>query len=284
MDMVSGYGDSGNPIADKSQFIMSLFEQLDHYKQGISAIDRSIIDRCVYLVYEQAVQKNKVPTLIDLYEILKEQPEKEAKNLSIRLELCAIGSFDTFSYETNVNIDNRIVSYNLFHLGTQQKAIGLLVITDAIINRVNENWMKGKKTHVFIDEIHVVFENKESATFFTSAWRQFRKRGAYPTGITQNISYLLQSDQINSIVSNTEFFIILDQAANDREQLANLLQISAEQMSHVTDASPGTGLIKYGSILVPFVNEMPKGPLYTLNSTNPHDEDTSFGKKNESNI
>lgn len=279
MDMVSGYGDSGNPIADKSQFIMSLFEQLDPYNQGITAIDRSIIDRCVYITYEQARKKNKVPTLINLYEILREQSEKEAKDLSVRLELCAIGSFDTFAYETNVNVNNRILSYNLFHLGKQQKAIGLLVITDAIINRVNENFRNNKKTHVFIDEIHVIFENRESAAFFSSAWRQFRKRGAYPTGITQNISYLLQSDQINSIVSNTEFFIILDQAAQDRDQLAHLLQISPEQMSHVTNASPGTGLIKFGPTLVPFVNEMPKGPLYDLNNTNPHDKEVMFGKE-----
>lgn len=165
MDMVSGYGDSGNPIADKSQFIMSLFEQLDPYNQGITAIDRSIIDRCVYITYEQARKKNKVATLIDLYEILREQTEKEAKDLSVRLELCAIGSFDTFAYETNVNVNNRILSYNLFHLGKQQKAIGLIVITDAIINRVNENFRNNKKTHVFIDEIHVIFENRESAVF-----------------------------------------------------------------------------------------------------------------------
>ncbi len=278
MDMVNGYGDSGNPIADKSQFIMSLFEQLDPYNQGITAIDRSIIDRCVYITYDMAKRENRVPTLIDLYEILREQPEKEAKDLSVRLELCATGSFDTFAYETNVNVNNRIISYNLYHLGKQQKAIGLLVITDAIINRVNENWRNNKKTHVFIDEIHVIFENKESAAFFSSAWRQFRKRGAYPTGITQNISYLLQSDQINSIVSNTEFFIILDQAATDRDKLGHLLQISPEQMNHVTNASPGTGLIKFGPTLVPFINEMPPGPLFELNNTNPHDNNRIFGK------
>ena len=278
MDMTIGYGDTDNPIADKSQFIMSLFEQLDPYAQGISAIDRSIIDRCVYLTYDRARKQHKTPTLINLFEILNEQPEEAARDLAIRLELCATGSFDTFAHETNVNIENRIVSYNLFHLGKQQKAIGLLVITDTIINKVNVNFRKGKKTHVFIDEIHVIFENRESAAFFSSAWRQFRKRNAYPTGITQNISYLLQSDQINSIVSNTEFFVILDQAATDRDKLAHLLQISPEQMNHVTNAAPGTGLIKFGPTLVPFVNEMPKGPLYSLNTTNPQDKEMMFGK------
>ena len=150
--------------------------------------------------------------------------------------------------------------------------MGLLVITDAIINRVNENWRKGKRTHVFIDEIHVIFENEESATFFASAWRQFRKRDAYPTGITQNVKYLLSSQQGTSMLSNSEFIVMLNQSANDREDLAKLLNISEEQMSYITNAPTGCGLIKYGGSIVPFVNKMPKGLLYDLNTTKPGDK------------
>ena len=150
--------------------------------------------------------------------------------------------------------------------------MGLLVITDAMINRVNSNWKKGKRTHVFIDEIHVIFENEESATFFASAWRQFRKRDAYPTGITQNVKYLLSSQQGTSMLSNSEFIVMLNQSPNDREDLAELLKISEEQMSYITNAQSGCGLIKYGASLVPFINKMPKDMyLYKLNSTKPSD-------------
>lgn len=271
MDMSEGYGDSGNAIADKSQFIMSLFEQLDTNHGGISPIDRSIIDRCISLVYQDAMKNNYIPTLKHLYNKLLEQSEPEAKSLAIKLELFTNGSLNIFAHETNVDIKSRILSFNIFNLGKQLKTMGLLVITDAIINRVNENWRKGKRTHVFIDEIHVIFENEESATFFASAWRQFRKRDAYPTGITQNVKYLLSSQQGTSMLSNSEFIVMLNQSANDREDLARLLNISEEQMGYITNAPTGSGLIKYGGSIVPFVNKMPKGLLYDLNTTKPGD-------------
>lgn len=273
MDMTEGYGESGNAIADKSQFIMSLFEQLETTRKnsGISALDRSIIDRCVALVYKDADENGYTPTLKNLYRKLLEQPEPEAKTLAIKLELFTNGSLNIFAHETNVDINNRILSFNIFKLGKQLKAMGLLVITDAIINRVNENWKKGKRTHVFIDEVHVVFENEESATFFASAWRQFRKRDAYPTGITQNVKYLLDSQQGTSMLSNSQFIIMLNQSPNDREELGHLLNIPDEQMRFITDVSEGHGLIKYGSAIVPFVNEMPASWLKDLNSTKPSD-------------
>ena len=268
MEMVEGYGDSINSIADKSQFVMSLFEQLDT-KHGVSAIDRSIIDRCVTSVYSHARKHWYIPTLVHLYNELLNQPEKEAKTLATKLELFVNGSLNIFAHKTNVDIKSRILSFNIFNLGKQLKTLGLLVITDAIINRVNENWRKGKRTHIFIDEIHVIFENEESATFFASAWRQFRKRDAYPTGITQNVKYLLSSQQGISMLSNSEFIVMLNQSANDREDLAKLLNISEEQMSYITNAPIGCGLIKYGGSIVPFVNKMPKGLLYDLNTTKP---------------
>lgn len=275
MDMSEGYGDSGNSIGDKSQFVMSLFEQLDYSKDGITSIDRSIIDRCVALTYQEARKTGLTPTLKTLRSKLLEQPEPEAKSLAIKLELFTDGSLNIFAHETNVDTKNRIISYNILNLGKQLKTIGLLVITDAMLNRVNENWKKGKRTHIFIDEIHVIFENEESATFFASAWRQFRKRDAYPTGITQNVKYLLSSQQGTSMLSNSEFIVMLNQSPNDREDLAKLLKISDEQLSFITNSQTGCGLIKYGAALVPFINKMPEGLLYNLNTTRPSDRKDS---------
>jgi len=174
MDMADGYGDGVNPVVDKAEFILSLFEQLD--KKGLGAKQKSIIDRCVTLVYDDYRKNNKVPTLIDLRKKLLEQNENEAKELALSLELFTNGSLNVFAHETNVNTNSRIISYDIYKLGKQLKTMGLLVITDAMLNRVTENFKKGKRTHIFIDEIHVLFENEYSATFFNSAWRQFRKR------------------------------------------------------------------------------------------------------------
>lgn len=268
LDMNEGYGDSGNPVGDKSQFVMSLFEQLDN-RDGIKAIDKSIIDRCVALVYQDYYQTGIMPTLVSLKEKLLIQPEIEARSLALKLELFTDGSLDVFSYQTNVNTSSRIVSYDIFKLGKQLKTTGLLVITDAMINRVNDNWRKGKRTHIIVDEFHVVFENEESASFFNSAWRQFRKRDGYPIGVTQNVEYLLDSVQASTMLSNSEFIVMLNQAYQDREKLAQLLNISDEQLTHITNAQPGCGLIKYGSTIVPFINQFPKDTrLYKLMSTN----------------
>lgn len=270
MDMTDGYGEGINPVIDKSEFILSLFEQLD--KKGLGARQKSIIDRCVTLVYDECHKTNKVPTLIDLREKLLEQPESEAKELALSLELFTNGSLNVFAHETNVNTNSRIISYDIYKLGKQLKTMGLLVITDAMLNRVSENFKKGKRTHIFIDEIHVLFENEYSATFFNSAWRQFRKRNAYPTAITQNVEYLLASVDASTMLSNSEFIVMLNQASSDRQELAKLLNISDEQMSYITNADAGCGLIKYGSSLVPFVNDFPKNTqLYKLMTTKPRE-------------
>ena len=268
MDMTEGYGDGVNPVSDKSEFILSLFEQLD--KNGLGPREKSIIDRCTALVYEDYHDSGKMPTLIDLREKLLQQPEKEARNLALSLELFTNGSLNVFSHETNVNISSRIISYDIYKLGKQLKTMGLLVITDAMINRVSDNFKKGKRTHIFIDEIHVMFANEYSATFFNSAWRQFRKRNAYPTAITQNVEYLLSSVDASTMLSNSEFIVMLNQASSDRKELAKLLNISDEQMSYITNSDAGCGLIKYGSSLVPFINKFPKETkLYKLMTTKP---------------
>ena len=267
MYMVEGYGDS-NPIVVKSEFIMSLIEQID--KKGVGPQHKSIIDRCIGAVYRESDETGIAPTLCSLREKLLAQPEPEAKQIALSLELYTTGSLDIFGKQSNVDLDRRVVVFDTHGLGAQLKPAGLLVITDTMLNRVTLNWKKGKRTHVFIDEIHVVFENEYSAQFFNSAWRQFRKRNAYPTAITQNVEYLLDSVQASTMLSNSEFIIMLNQAASDREKLADLLNISNEQMSYITNADPGCGLIKYGGSLVPFINRFPKNTkLYELMTTKP---------------
>ena len=267
MYMVEGYGEN-NPIVEKSQFIMSLVEQID--KNGVGPQQKSIIDRCTALVYGEAEKAGKVATLCDLRNKLLTQPEDKAREIALSMELFTTGSLDIFGHESTVNLDKRVVVFDIHDLGAQLKPTGLLVITDTILNRVTENWKRGKRTHVFIDEFHVVFENEQSGIFFNSAWRQFRKRGAYPTAITQNVEYLLDSVQASTMLSNSEFVVMLNQAASDRAKLAKLLNISDEQMSYVTNAAAGCGLIKYGSALVPFINRFPKNTkLYELMTTRP---------------
>ena len=267
MYMVDGYGEN-NPIVVKSQFIMSLVERID--PKGVSPQHKSIIDRCNAAVYQEAEQTGTVPTLCTLREKLLEQPEEKAEEIALALELFTTGSLDIFGHKSNVDLDKRVVVFNIHGLGEQLKPIGHLVITDTMLNRVTVNWKKGKRTHVFIDEFHVMFENEFSAAFFTSAWRQFRKRNAFPTAITQNVEYLLDSVQASTMLSNSEFVVMLNQAAGDREKLARLLNISNEQMSYITNADAGCGLLKYGSALVPFINRFPHNTkLYELMTTKP---------------
>ncbi|MBE5880592.1 MAG: ATP-binding protein [Oscillospiraceae bacterium] len=269
MDMVRGYGDT-NSVVEKSQFIMSLVEQID--KNGVGAHHKSIIDRCVAQVYRESEFTGETPTLKTLREVILEQPEKEAKELALALELFTSGSLDIFAHETNVDMSNRIISYDIHELGAQLKPVGLLVITDTILNRVTENWKKGKRTHIFIDEFHIVFENEYSANFFVSAWRQFRKRNAFPCAITQNVEYLLASIAASTMLSNSECIVMMNQAASDRDKLSHLLGISQEQMSYVTNANAGCGLLRYGGFIVPFINIFPKvTKIYKLITTKPNE-------------
>ncbi|WP_329886560.1 VirB4-like conjugal transfer ATPase, CD1110 family [Pseudoramibacter faecis] len=277
MYMVEGYGEV-NSVIEKSQFVMSLVEQID--KKGVSPQHWSIIDRCTAQIYREGRETGLVPTLTTLREKLLVQPEKEAKEIALALELYTTGSLNIFGHGSNVDLDKRVVVFNIHDLGEQLKPAGLLVITDTMLNRVTLNWQKGKRTHVFIDEYHIVFDTEQGVTFFTSAWRQFRERGAHPTAITQNVEYVLDSVQASTMLSNSEFIIMFNQAARDREKLANLLNISKEQMSYVTGAEAGCGLIRYGRSLVPFVNRFPKTTkLYELMTTRPGEG--VFGGGNE---
>ena len=276
MYMEEGYGGE-EPLVEKSQFIMSLLERID--KTAVGAKQHSIIDRCVEYVYEDAKKSGHVATLCHLREKLLEQPNPEAQDLALALELYTRGSLNIFGRESTVDLNKRVVVFDIHGLGEQLKPAGLLVITDTMLNRVAQNWKKGKRTHVIIDEFHVVFENEFSAAFFNSAWRQFRKRNAYPTAITQNVEYLLDSVQASTMISNSEFIVMLNQAPKDREKLGELLNISDEQMSYVTNTEPGCGLIRYGGAVVPFVNRFPKNTkMYQRMTTRPGEGDFAGGQ------
>lgn len=267
MDMENGYGE-GSPVAFKSQFIMSLLKQVD--PDGIGPHQKSIIDRCVAEVCKEKKQGKGAATLCTIREKLLEQPEPEARDIALTMELYTSGSLDIFAHETNVDTRNRIISYDIHDLSEDLKQPGFVTITDAMLNRVNYNWAQGRKTHVIVDEFHIAYENEYSGNFFTSAWRQFRKRNASPLAITQNVDYLLSSTQASTMLSNSEFIVMLNQAENDQERLSKLLNISPEQMRYVNGSEAGCGLLRYGDSLVPFVNRFPVNTeLYKLITTRP---------------
>lgn len=268
LDLTEGYSekDDGDPVAAKVGFVYSLFQQMTRATGGLGPAERSIIDRCVKRVFD----RYETPTLVQLQEILAEQPEKAAKTLCLYLELFTKGTGSIFAQPTNVNTDARIISYNIRDLEEQLKLMGNLIITDQIRNRVARNWVKGRRTHVIVDEFHIMFSDSQAADFFKRAWRQFRKRDGWPVGITQNVRTLLSSGDAIDLVSNSELVVMLSQAAADREKLAELYKISEEQMNFVRDVPPGNGLIKYGNSILPFVNNWPKdNDLYWLMTTKP---------------
>lgn len=272
MDMNSEYGDGANPVILKSEFILSLCEQL--IGSGyLGPKQKSIIDRCtanVYRVFQQGNYQGIPPTLQDFREDLLKQPEPEAKEIALAIELFTNGSLNTFAKNTNVDTNNRLICYDILDLGKQLLPIGMLVVLDSILNRITLNRSKGKNTYIFIDEIYLLFQYEYSANFLFTLWKRVRKYGAFCTGITQNVEDLLQSHTARTMLANSEFIVMLNQASTDRIELAKLLNISDLQMSYITNVGPGEGLLKVGSSLVPFVNHYPKNTeLYRLMSTKP---------------
>lgn len=270
LDINKEYADGASPIAFKAEFVLSLFEQVIG-KGGVNAIQKSIVDRCLANVYKNYIKRGytgKVPTLVDLCNDLKQQPEAEAIELATAMELFASGSHSTFAQKTNVNVENRLICYDILELGSQLMPIGMLVVLDSILNRITKNRAEGRETYVFIDEIYLLFQHEYSANFLFTLWKRVRKYGAYCTGITQNVDDLLQSHTARTMLANSEFIIMLNQGGTDREDLANLLQISETQMTHITNVEVGHGLVKVGSALVPFERKFPKDTeLYKLMST-----------------
>lgn len=271
MDMSRDYGET-DPIIEKSQFLQSLCEQIvagHKFQKG----QQSIIDRCtenVYRYYKQGNYMGTPPTLQDFREELLKQPEPEAHSLALELELFTRGSLNTFAKQTNVDTSNRLICYDILELGEQLRAIGMLVILDSILNRITRNRQQGKQTYIFIDELYLLFLHEYSAQFLYKLWKRVRKYGAFCTGITQNIQDLLQSYTARTMLSNSEFIVMLNQAASDRIELAKLLNISNEQLSYITNVDAGHGLIKVGSSLVPFENRFPTHTqLYKLMTSKP---------------
>ena len=273
LDMEEGYGDDGSdPLQDKLEFVTALFEELARgHKVDISwPKAQSILDRACKEIYEQYQRGGAVPTLTVLREQLLQQGDAVADELAIYLERFTTGTQGVFAHETNVDTSNRMIVYDIMGLGEQMKTLGLLVVTDAIINRVTRNWRQGKRTHIIIDEFHVIFQNHQSAIFFDSAWRRFRKRGGYPTAATQNVDTLLAHDESRAMLSNSEFLVLLSQADNDRKRLGELLDIPENQLRFVRNVPPGNGLLKYGNSMIPFRNEFPQDTrLYQLITTKP---------------
>ena len=273
MDMEQGYGDGENPVVLKSEFILSLCEQLMGAGK-LSAKEKSIIDRCTALCYHTYIQngcEGTVPTLRDFHAELLRQPETEAKDVALAIELFTKGSLNTFAKPTNVDTSSRILCYDIRDLGKQLLPVGMLVVLDSVFNRIVRNRKLGRNTWVYIDEIYLLFQHEYSANFLFTLWKRVRKYGACCTGLTQNVDDLLQSHTARTMLANSEFLVMLNQAATDREELAKLLNISDNQLSYITNVDFGRGLIKCGSAIVPFMDNFPKNHLYKLMSTKPAD-------------
>ena len=273
MDMEQGYGDGENPVVLKSEFLLSLCEQLIGDGK-LSAKEKSIIDRCTAQVYRDYIRggyQGQAPTLQDFHAELLRQPEKEATDVALAIELFTEGSLNTFAKPTNVDTNARILCYDIRDLGKQLLPVGMLVVLDSIFNRIIRNRGLKRNTWIYIDEIYLLFQHEYSANFLFTLWKRMRKYQACGTGISQNIEDLLQSHTARTMLANSEFLIMLNQAATDREELAHLLNISDNQLSYITNVDSGRGLIKCGSAIVPFVDHFPKNKLYRLMTTKPSD-------------
>jgi len=277
MDITLNYSDDENPLALKSDFILSFCEVIAGGKDGLQPIEKTVIDRAVRNVYKELfadaavndgiINKDKMPILEDLYKELCGMPESEAKRIASALDLYVHGSLNIFNHRTNVDINNRLVCFDIKELGKQLKTLGMLVVQDQIWNRVTQNRAQKKATRYYVDEFHLLLKG-ELGAWSVEIWKRFRKWGGIPTGITQNIKDLLASREIENIFENSDFIYMLSQAPGDREILADKLNISPKQIAYVTQAEPGEGLILFGGIILPFVDKFPKDTkLYKLMST-----------------
>ena len=268
--MESGYNDGDNPVVLKSEFLLSLCEQLVGAGK-LSAKEKSIIDRCTAQVYREFIRNGYlgvVPTLQDFHAALLEQPEPEARDVALALELFTEGSLNTFAKYTNVDTNSRILCYDIRDLGKQLLPVGMLVVLDSVFNRIIRNRKLGKNTWLYIDEIYLLFQHEYSANFLFTLWKRMRKYGACGTGLTQNVDDLLQSHTARTMLANSEFLLMLNQASTDRIELARLLNISDNQLSYISGVDFGHGLLKCGSTIVPFVDHFPRsGRLYQLMTT-----------------
>lgn len=269
LELGKGYEAGEKPVSLKSEFILTLYEHLlDVQTNGRRA--KSIIDRAVLDLYEEFGKKPQAPTLQDLYRILQCQKEDLAKDIVLASEIFTKGSLNTFAQPTNVQLDNRVLCFNIRDLGQQLRPIGMLVLMEVVMMRVMQNRLRGKRTWIYFDELSVLFSYEWSTNFLDVSWKRYRKYGALASGIFQNLDQALDNEVARSMISNSEFLVLLNQAASDRTKLAELLHISDTQLSYVTDSEAGRGLLKMGGSLVPFINDIPKDTqLYKLMSTRP---------------
>ena len=275
MDLNLDYSDDESPLSLKSDFILSLCELIVGGKEGLQPVQKTIIDRCVRLVYQDYLndpRPENMPILEDLYNLLRAQEEKEAQYIATALEIYVTGSLNVFNHQSNVDINNRIVCYDIKELGKQLKKIGMLVVQDQVWNRVTINRAAHKSTRYCIDEMHLLLKEEQTAAYTVEIWKRFRKWGGIPTGITQNVKDLLSSREVENIFENSDFVYMLNQAGGDRQILAKQLGISPHQLSYVTHSGEGEGLLFYGSTILPFVDHFPKNTeLYRIMTTKPQE-------------
>lgn len=271
MDLNLNYSEEENPLSLKSDFILSLCELIVGGKEGLQPVEKTIIDRCVRLIYRDYLndpRPENMPILEDLYNELRRQDEKEAQYIATALEIYVTGSLNVFNHRTNVNIESRVVSYDIKELGKQLKKIGMLIVQDQVWNRVTVNREAHKSTRYYIDEMHLLLKEEQTAAYTVEIWKRFRKWGGIPTGITQNVKDLLSSREVENIFENSDYVYMLNQAQGDRQILAKQLNISNHQLSYVTHSSEGEGLLFYGSTILPFVDRFPKDTkLYGIMTT-----------------
>ena len=276
MDLNLNYSDDENPLSLKSDFILSLCELIVGGKEGLQPVEKTVIDRCVRLVYRDYLadpKPEKMPILEDLYNALLKQEEKEAHYIATALEIYVTGSLNVFNHRTNVDIHSRIVSYDIKELGKQLKKIGMLIVQDQVWNRVTVNREAHKSTRYYIDEMHLLLKEEQTAAYSVEIWKRFRKWGGIPTGITQNVKDLLSSREVENIFENSDYIYMLNQASGDRQILAKHLNISPHQLSYVTHSGEGEGLLFYGSVILPFVDRFPKDTeLYRIMTTKPQEQ------------
>ena len=275
MDINLNYSEDDSPLALKSDFLLSLCELVIGGKEGLQPVEKTVIDRAVRNVYRPFLadpDPAKMPILGDLYDELLRQPEPEAARVAAALELYVSGSLNVFNHRTNVELNNRLVCFDIKQLGKQLKKLGMLIVQDQVWNRVTVNRAEKKATRYYMDEFHLLLKEEQTAAYSVEIWKRFRKWGGIPTAITQNVKDLLSSREVENIFENSDFVLMLNQAVGDREILAKQLNISPQQMKYATHTEAGEGLIFYGNVVLPFVDRFPKDTeLYRVMTTKPEE-------------
>ena len=273
LDINLNYSDEENPLALKSDFVLSFCELIMGSKTGLEAIEKTVIDRAVQKIYQPYFadpRPENMPILGDLMEALLAQGIPEADRVAQALDLYVNGSLNFFNHRTTVDIRNRLVCFDIKGLGKNLKKPGMLIVQDAVWNTVTINRAIGRSTWYFVDEFHLLLKEEQTAAYSAEIWKRFRKWGGVPTGATQNPKDLLSSPEIENILENSDFIYMLNQAAGDRKILAERLGISAEQLAYVTNSEPGHGLLFFNNVILPFADDFPKDTeLYRLLTTKP---------------